>query len=270
MRVNVNKFLIILSLVVLALPLISESTETQTTYDILQDQFAVDRAENEASAEKLSEVEVFSIEDSPVRDGYVLYQKFANNLPAVDQVKKAYSGETMIIQTTGMIVDCIVPNTTWEKIYSGATFSIRADRPICNMRYKGEIGYIGDYPHYSHPSDSWTATVDVSEKKGKFKFVVGRRTLKKDAIDGVDFKRTVAFKSFPNSLQRYIDYSGRSGTVLNFIYYELTDYGSRETFKREFSLDLSEGNLGGYKGVLFEVIEASNFEITYRIKRQFE
>jgi hypothetical protein len=262
-----NKTPIMLSLVFLALPLLSESSESQTTYDILQDQFALDRAENERLAEKLSEVETFSIEDSPARDRFVLNQTFKDNRPAVDQVVKVYSGDAMITQRTGKIVDCIVPNTTWEKIYSGATFSIRGDRPIC---LTPGVGYIGDYPHYSHSSDSWTATVDVSERKGKFKFVVLRRTLKKNAIEGVDFRRTVAFKSIPDSLQRNIEYSGRSGTVLNFIYSEFTNGLARDAFTREFSMDLSEGNLGGYKGVMFEVIEANNFEISYQIKRHFK
>jgi hypothetical protein len=35
-------------------------------------------------------------------------------------------------------------------------------------------------------------------------------------------------------------------------------------------MDLDEGREGGYKGVIFEVIEASNFEIVYKIKRQFQ
>jgi hypothetical protein len=262
-----NKTSVILSLVFLGLPLLSESSESETTYNILQDQFAVDRAENGRLADKLSEVETFSIEDSPARDSYVLNQTFKDNRPAVDQVVKVYSGDAMITQRTGKIVDCIVPNTTWEKVYSGATFSIRGDRPIC---VTPGVGYIGDYPHYSHPSESWTATVDVSERKGKFKFAVLRRTLKKNAIEGVDFKRAVAFQSIPDSLQQNIEYSGRSGTTLNFVYSEFTNKLARDAFTREFSMDLNEGNLGGYKGVMFEVIAANNFEITYKIKRHFK
>ena len=41
------------------------------------------------------------------------------------------------------------------------------------------------------------------------------------------------------------------------------------TFTRKFTADLSEGNMGGFKGVIFEVLEATNFEIAYKIKRHF-
>lgn len=250
-----------------AFPLGSVLGEPKTTYDLLQEKFARDRAENEELAARLSDFETFSVDDSPAKDEYVLNQILQDNRPPVDQVVKVYSGDTMITQRTGKIVDCIVPKDTWQKIYSGASFLIKGNQPIC---FTPGVGYIGDYPHYSHSTDSWTATVDVSERKGKFKFVVLRRTLKKDAVEGVDFERVLAFKSLADSLQRNIEYSGRVGTSLNFTYSEFKSGLARDAFTREFSMDLSEGNLGGYKGVIFEVIEANNFEITYKIKRHFK
>ena len=241
--------------------------EPDTVLKVVEDIITKERQANDQLSENLSVVETFSIEDSPVKEGYTLNQILKDDRPAIDQIVKVYSGDTMITQRTGKIVECIVPNDTWQKNYSGATFLIKANHPIC---LTPGVGYIGDYLHYSHPVDSWTATVDLKEKKGKLTFVVLRRTLKKDAIEGVDFERTVAFKSLPDSLQQNIEYSGRSGSVLRFTYSEFKSGYARDAFTREFTMDLDEGNLGGFKGVIFEVLKASNFEITYRIKRQFQ
>jgi len=56
---------------------------------------------------------------------------------------------------------------------------------------------------------------------------------------------------------------------LTFIYSEFKDGIARSAFTREFTVDLSEGNMGGFKGAIFQVMEATNFEIAYKIKRHF-
>ena len=75
-----------------------------------------------------------------------------------------------------------------------------------------------------------------------------------------------------------MEYSGKSGSVLKFIYSESkeikdTSVGtlnlSRFPFTREFQVDLNEGNVGAYKGAVFEVLEATNANIKYKIIRHF-
>ena len=44
---------------------------------------------------------------------------------------------------------------------------------------------------------------------------------------------------------------------------------ARGAFTREFRIDISEGNIGAFKGAVFEVIEATNATITYKVLRHF-
>jgi len=66
-----------------------------------------------------------------------------------------------------------------------------------------------------------------------------------------------------------LEYSGKSGSVLKFTYSEFIEGLARDAFTREFTVDLNEGNTGAYKGAVFEVLEATNANITYKIIRHF-
>ena len=43
----------------------------------------------------------------------------------------------------------------------------------------------------------------------------------------------------------------------------------RESFSREFQVDLTEGNVAAYKGAIIEVIDATNVQIKYKVIRNF-
>jgi hypothetical protein len=78
-----------------------------------------------------------------------------------------------------------------------------------------------------------------------------------------------AFIQYEGTLQRTIEYSGKAGKIIKFTYSEFIDRNARDAFTREFSIDLSEGNIAAYKGAVFEVLETTNAEIAYRIIRHF-
>lgn len=84
-----------------------------------------------------------------------------------------------------------------------------------------------------------------------------------------NFNQTRTYIIANNSLQRTIEYAGRSGEILNFIYSEFKNGMARDAFTREFAIDLSESNVGAFKGAVFEVLEATNATITYKMIRHF-
>ena len=45
---------------------------------------------------------------------------------------------------------------------------------------------------------------------------------------------------------------------------------ARDSFMREFEVDLNDGNIVAYKGTVFEIIEANNATITYKVVRHFK
>jgi hypothetical protein len=228
----------------------------------------------ERTNDYLSTVEQLDLENSDYRNDMVLFDTFTDDRPSIGEVVKVFSGDRMMSQRIGMVVPCIIPKETWSRIIRFAgTFEIKENREVCRDIFL-KRAYIGDYPlmvGYSGPYQPW---VVVNEKKGKYKFGVGdangQHWIKKKAIEGKDFEFTKAFKSIPDSLQKQIEYLGRSGSTLAFVYSESKGgYAKDVVFNREFSVDLNEGNIGGFKGAIFEVLEATNFEIAYKIKRHF-
>ena len=83
------------------------------------------------------------------------------------------------------------------------------------------------------------------------------------------FDESRPYRIKKDSLQQSIEYAGRTGDVLTFIYSEFTGGMARDAFTREFRIDLSEGSMGAFKGAVFEVLKASNATITYKIVRHF-
>ena len=83
------------------------------------------------------------------------------------------------------------------------------------------------------------------------------------------FEKDTKYVVNSDSLQRVVEYAGKSGSVLRFLYSEFADGNSRQAFNREFQVDLNDGDLGAYKGAVFKIIEANNATITYKIIRHF-
>lgn len=72
-----------------------------------------------------------------------------------------------------------------------------------------------------------------------------------------------------DTLQQSIEYAGKSGNILKFIYSEFYASRARDAFTREFQVDLSDGKVGAFKGAIFEIIDADNTTITYKVVRNF-
>jgi len=201
------------------------------------------------------------------------FQFVTDNKPAIDKVSTVYSGETIIQQRTGVFIPCIVPKETWSSTKYKNTVEVKANRKIC-MKDKSsakEKRYTADYLHHEifGVDDLF---IQLIEKKGKSKFIVyGNKkwVIKENPVEGVDYESASKFISVEDSFQQSIEYVGRKGSILVFIYSEFKGGWARNAFTREFSVDLNEGKMGGFKGAIFEVVEATNFEISYKIKRHF-
>lgn len=80
-------------------------------------------------------------------------------------------------------------------------------------------------------------------------------------------KRVIDFTQ-PYSSQELV-YNGRVGNNIRMIYREYKDNRARTPFTQEIQYDLSESKEIGFKGVRIEVIEATNREIKYIVKKSF-
>ena len=89
-------------------------------------------------------------------------------------------------------------------------------------------------------------------------------------MDKENINHQTRFLHTENSFQQTIEYAGKSGSTLKFIYSEFIYGFARDAFTREFTIDTDEGNIGAYKGAVFEVIEATNSSIKFKVIRHFK
>ena len=96
------------------------------------------------------------------------------------------------------------------------------------------------------------------------KYAVGDATVSKDR-----FNSDKEYVISSDTLQQSIEYAGKSGDILKFIYSEFYASRARDAYTREFQVDLSDGNVGAFKGAIFEILDADNTTITYKVMRNF-
>ena len=92
----------------------------------------------------------------------------------------------------------------------------------------------------------------------------------KENLSKKDFYFSKQLVSTKDSFQRVIEYGGKKGTIIKFIYSEFKDDMIRDAFMREFEVDLNDGSTVAYKGCVFEIIKVDNASITYKVIRHFQ
>lgn len=83
------------------------------------------------------------------------------------------------------------------------------------------------------------------------------------------FEKEKSATHHPNSFRRAVYYNGKSGNVIFFSYREFSGGLARPAFTQDLTFDLDEGNVVGVMGARFEIIEATNINITYRLLHKF-
>ena len=214
-----------------------------------------------------------SSEPTPKTDGEELYKDISLDLPKVGADAEVYMGDQLLKQRSGRFVECIVPNFEVEaKKLGGWTLLVKQGVPVCK-KFESDKYFTAPYVNGIHKSgNTHDYLISLKEKKGKYRFCLSISGLnghceKKLTLD--DFESTTSFVTEPDSFQRTIEYSGKRGGVLKFVYSEFKNGLARDAFTREFEADLAEGNTIAYKGAVIEVIDANNASIKYKVIRHF-
>ena len=206
-----------------------------------------------------------------------MYVKMTDNLPIKGKENTVYMGDKMVEQRTGMFVECLVPKfSVEEKKFGGWLILIKAEEPLCKRNekdkgyfpfYVNQKGLKGDMPDFYHEVRF------KGKKEGKYKLCLvfgGLNSYCKKKLSTKDVYYKTIFTSQQDSFQRVIEYAGKKGSIVKFIYSEFKDEMARDAFTREFEIDLNDGMTVAYKGSVFEIIEANNATITYRVVRHFK
>ena len=205
-----------------------------------------------------------------------MYVKMTDNLPIKGKKNTVYMGDSMLQQRHGMYTDCLIPLFSDEaKKLGGWTLKIIANEPLCKTE-KGNKSYFPTYVNgiASEEENNYHYDVKLKGKEdGKYKICLhtgGFNAHCKKKLSSKDFKFEIVFVSEKDSMQRVIEYAGKKGSIIKFIYSEYVDDMARDAFMSEFEVDLNDGNIVAYKGTVFEIIEANNATITYKVVRHFK
>ena len=200
-----------------------------------------------------------------------------DNLPPINTKHEVYMGDKMVEQRTGYFLECIVPNfdVNYEDAI-GQIKIIKKDVPMCKETKKSKL-YIPPYENVLQGTSKFKNSKHEVKLKGKKegKLKLCLVTILLDAyceknLTSDDFYYSKKFVSEKDSFQRVIEYAGKKGSIVKFIYSEFKDGIARTAFMREFEIDLNDGNTVAYKGCVFEIIKVDNATITYKVIRHFK
>lgn len=189
-----------------------------------------------------------------------------HSIPELNAPAKATLGERLIMQATGYYADSLQVQ---------ALDAYAADIPQATVFYRvaGTNMFSSDAQNtvtvnngYGLPL-SYTNTIIYNDGASKFCIHSMLCYNSEDASFTHNPEKTL--RVAPNSLQRVIEYNGRSGDILKFTYREFSDSTARPAFTTDFTMDLSEGDEIGYKGAVIKVAEATNRYINYVVISNF-
>jgi hypothetical protein len=201
-----------------------------------------------------------------------MYQEITDNKPDVGVSTSVYMGDRMMEQRRGQYQECIVPkfDSTKSVNLGAAKVFVKKGIPLCKSSATAK--------NYTSPYVNWTPNFqyDFALKPGKgdsLDICITTMGIKSGCTKGKlksDYETNPYFIYSTNSFQQTVEYAGRSGDILKFVYSEFADGYARQAFTREFQVDLSEGNVAAYKGAVIEIESATNASITYKVVRNFQ
>ena len=197
-----------------------------------------------------------------------LYEQVRHNIPLIGASAEVYLGDRMLTQQVGEWKECITPKKTYSRSMMGVTALYKAGEPICKLQLKDK--YYS--PSYNNWGDEGRFLVSWKGKRDKYKLCLiqsgfASGCIKKLSEDAVKSGETFIYAE--NSFQQSVEYAGKSGNILKFNYSEFINGFARQSFTREFQVDLSEGKIAAYKGAIIEILEATNVQIKYKVIRNF-
>jgi hypothetical protein len=222
-----------------------------------------------------------------------LYTTLNDHIPQIGNEMTLYLGDQMMVQRNGQYKECFIPKTNLQVGWRGENYEFIANKPVCKKQ-KDNLYF---YPNYILMTNCRGANetvgtcpyllglgkpIDLIEHESDYEIKIGHprnnteervKFHKKFTISGLgkeNINHQTWFLHTENSFQQTIEYAGKSGSTLKFIYSEFKDNLSRDAFTREFTIDTDEGNVGAYKGAIFEVIEATNSSIKFKVIRHFQ
>jgi len=184
--------------------------------------------------------------------------------PTLEQESTAYLGEALISKANGFYTDVLKLGSAighYSEINAGVYCRVPETNDFITHNrsavvLKNGFGNIIDYSNgvtFSSEDNEVCATTGSCYDSNEI---------------SIQYKEN-SFCESVNSFKQVIEYAGRSGQTLKFIYREYSNSLARSSFTTEFSMDLSEDDVIGFKGARIKINDASNSNINYSILKTF-
>lgn len=133
------------------------------------------------------------------------------------------------------------------------------------------------YPGGSEPgrvdksmfADNWSSVIIKNHGSPQICVLTVYGTSITTCNDGSNFQRRKVSSLQRDSFQQTLIYSGKIGNKVNVAYREFSNSLARPAFNNNVEYDISESKIVGYKGAQFEIIEATNQHIKFRLIKNF-
>lgn len=165
-----------------------------------------------------------------------------------------------------------LPFNVSEKISLGTTNVKAGVLPLWAKNQEGSF--------YRDYSSTFTFTDTIPHGQGGI-FVPSNNALKpvvyyvphpdkigKIPVSGIE--HTISETWSKDSYKRELVYTGISQNTISVLYREFSDDVARPAFSQDLKYDLSQGKTIGYKGARFEVVNATNTELTFKVIKQLD
>ena len=220
--------------------------------------------------------------------------------PPLNVEETVYLGDQMLLQRKGAFFECATPENN-IKVGGSTWYELLAAKPVCRPTTSDEYFYSFQYTLMGNcrgfedkgtcfsmgfagkiaplPTTKTSEPISIVDEGETYAVGIltdgfgGRKIRKRYLKEGIpkdEIEIGQKFFTVDDSFQQTIEYAGKSGAILRFIYAEFKDNLARDSFTREFQIDLSEGNVLAYKGAVIEVVSATNATITYKVIRNFK
>ena len=131
----------------------------------------------------------------------------------------------------------------------------------------GERFYCGDgfFDTTITHQGGWIGSRRCLAKRGDGIYDASGLGIQKVSVDFSNFKPKTFVDLQPDNIRKELIYTGKSGNQIFITYREFKSDLARPAFSQNLSFDMKDGNVFGFQGSRFEVIDASNTNIVYKL-----
>lgn len=205
-------------------------------------------------------------------------------LPGLVSVDRPMRGETVVAELGDIVLEraqsrrydaiLLENEVTWFDLYGFRQFVMRPGRLVAREADEDFTYYFSDQLTSREALSGAVASAPggICIRKSAANYV---RAFSARGVCGVTPDQRPSFtplsvpEAHAHNYRRELIYGGRSGSVLSFLYRELSGDQPYPTLSLDFHVDLADGPVFGLRGARIEVVDATNAKLTYRVVSSF-